>query len=440
MSSTSPAAVSPVKESLALHGGRPAFGEAQGHVEPKVGVEEFLSLAERFGFSEAAMDRLRETISDADLTHPRGPHLGRYYGSANPSMGDRFEALAREHFGVPHAYAVANGTCALTSALRAVGAGPDTEVIVPGTGFIATAMAASNLGATPVFCDVDQSLQIDPARIEPLITPRTRAVVPTHHWGFVADMDPILEVAARHDLGVVEDCAQSPGASYKGRPVGTLGDLGCFSISSYKLIGGGEGGMVITRDERLFDRVRQAAEAGGLWREKRFAPPRYEGELFAGGNFRLSELESAVNVVQMRKLPRLVERFRHNWQRIFYQIHPVPRVTWQTSNDPQGDVGYMLRCFPESDALAHQLVEALKAEGVRCNYRGGADAKPDWHVSRYYYPLFGDAKVHESALACPVAAGLYDRCLSSAVDQWWNDADCDAVADAYNKVFAALGR
>lgn len=104
---------------------------------------------------------------------------------------------------------------------------------------------------------------MDPAKIEPLITSRTVALAPTHHWGGVCDMDPILAVAARHNLKVGEDCAQGPGGKHRGRYVGTLGDVGCFSISCYKLIGGGEGGLVLCKDERLFDRVSMIA-GGGL--------------------------------------------------------------------------------------------------------------------------------------------------------------------------------
>src|SRR5690606_25509793 len=115
--------------------------------------------------------------------------------------------------------------------------------------FLATSVAVALAGGKPAFCDVDESLQIDPTKIEACLSDRTVAVVLTHHWGTVADMDRVMQVARRHGLQVVEDCAQSPGASYKGKAVGSIGDVGCFSISAYKIIGGGEGGMLITNDD-----------------------------------------------------------------------------------------------------------------------------------------------------------------------------------------------
>lgn len=420
---------------LAIDGGEKAFAGMTGTPERKIGVAEFLSIAERFGFSEDALSRLRAAVTDEDLA-PGGPHLGRYYGSANPAMGERFEALARDAFQVKHAYAVCNGTCALQAALAAAGAGPDTEFIVPGMGFIATALAGAMLGSEPVYCDVDTSLQMDPTRLEALITPRTVAVLPTHHWGVVCDMDPVLAIARRHGIKVIEDCAQSPGATYRGQPVGSIGDIGCFSISAYKIIGGGEGGMVVTNDDALFDRIRQAAEGGGLWRPDRFAEPRYEGELFVGSNYRLTELEAAINVVQMEKLDGVVSRSRRVWARIRSQLGNYEAIEWQTSNDPEGDIGYLLRFFPRDDALGQKIVEALAAEGIGADYRGSA-SPPDWHVSRYHFPVIGQAGADGQAAQCPVAADLYNRRVAVSFDPWWSEADCDAVAGGINKVLTA---
>lgn len=423
------------EDRLALAGGQAAFGDVQGRPQPKVGIEEFVSLAQRFGFSQQAMDRIRAAVNDEKLGN--GPHLGRYYGSAKPSMGDIFESKAASYFGVRHAYATCNGTCALAAGLKAVGVGPGDEVVVPATGFIATGLAAASLGAEVVFCDVDTSLQMDPDRLEAAITSKTRAVVPTHHWGYVADMAPIMEIAKRHGLAVVEDCAQSPGATYHGKAVGTIGDVGCFSISSDKLIGGGEGGLVVTDDDRLFDRVRQAAEAGGLWREKRFAPPRYDGELFPGGNFRMSELESAVNVVQIDKLPGVVERYRRVFAELSSRLSNYEQIVWQKSNDPAGDVPYLLRFFPESDELGKHLAEAMTAEGLPAKFKGGRDAAPDWHVCSYYFPLIQDDRLEQVAETCPVACDLYDRSIWIGIDQWWTDEDARRAGHAIEKVLSA---
>lgn len=416
---------------LAIEGGEKAFSEMTGVTQPKIGIAEFLSIAERFGFSDDAMQRLKGAVTEDDLGD--GPHLGRYYGTATPSMGERFEELACDTFKVKHAYAMCNGTMALEAALLAIGVKKGDEVIVPATGFIATAMAAARQGATPVFCDVDSSLQLDASKLEALITPRTVAIMPTHHMGLVCDMGTVMEIARRHNLRVIEDCAQSTGATYRGQSIGTFGDIGCFSISSYKIIGAGEGGMAITNDDKLFDRLRQAAEGGGLWRPNRFAAPRYEGELFIGSNARASELESAANVIQIQKLAGIVSRHRHVWKRIRTQLPQVNEIEWQKSNDPDGDIGYLMRFFPRDDAFGTKVAKALQAEGIEADYRG-SDAAPDWHLYRDHYPLQDAHPEQYAKCKCPVAEDLHNRCISIRLNQWWSDEDCDHIAKGINKV------
>ena len=422
-------------KTLAKDGGPKAFPRMTGTAHPKVGVDEFLSIAERFGFSPAALARISTAVTNQDLPEG-GPHLGRYYGRPKPIKGEQFEALAREKFNVKYAQAVSCGTGALHCAMVAAGAGPGKEVICPAVGFIATSMAAAMAGATPVFCDVDGSLQMDPTQLAALITPRTVAVVPTHFMGTVCDLDPILAIARQHGLKVIEDCAQSPGASYKGRPVGSLGDFGCFSISSYKIIGGGEGGMVVTNDERAFDRARQVAEAGGLWRPERCARERYPGELFVGANYRLSELESAINVVQLRKLPDVVARYRTVWKSIFGKLQAYQEITWQKRNDPTGNIGYQLRFFPRTHELGQKICEALGAEGIGAGYRGATPGL-DNHIYTGMLPLFRDFADRCRPELCPVAVDLFDRSLNISLNQWWSPADCAAVAGGINKVLAA---
>ena len=420
---------------LAKAGGPKAFPGMTGTIQPKVGVEEFLSIAERFGFNPAAMTRLAAAVSNQDLP-VGGPHLGRYYGHPKPIKGEQFEALARAKFGVKYAQAVSCGTAALHCAMVAAGAGPGTEVICPAIGFIATSMAVAMVGATPVFCDVDESLQMDPTKLAALITPRTVAIVPTHFMGFVCDLDPLLAIARQHGLKVIEDCAQSPGAAYKGRPVGSLGDFGCFSISAYKIIGGGEGGMVVMNDERAFDRARQVAEAGGLWRPERCAKERYPGELFVGANYRLSELESAINVVQLRKLDAVVARHRTVWQSIWEKLLAFQEITWQKRNDAAGNIGYQLRFFPQTHELGLKIRDALGAEGIGAGYRG-AGASFDNHIYTGMLPLFRDFADRCRPELCPVACDLFDRVITVSLNQWWSPADCAAVAGGINKVLAA---
>ena len=433
-----------------LQGSMKAVSRTERKGEPKIGVEEFMSVAERFGFSPATLRRIREAVEQEEWGE--GPFLANYYSGLPQTKVQAFEQAAREIFGVPYAIGVSSGTAALHSAFVAVGVGPGTEVICPAIGFFATAAAVVTSGGVPVFCDVDESLGIDPAKIESLVNERTVAIAPTCVMGSVCDMEGVMAVARRHNLKVVEDCAQSCGATFAGRYVGTIGDIGCFSISAYKIVGGGEGGLVLTNEERLWERASCLAEGGGLWRPDRFAPPRYEGEIFCGTNYRMSELEAAVDVVQLRRMPETVERFRAVKRRIIRRLKTFTGIVPQKLNDPEGEVGYLLRFYPESFKLGKQIVEAMKAEGVGCGMRG-KDAPPDWHVYSYMYPVTLKVGATEAGFPtehplykergggmeyergdCPVADDLFDRMVTINLNQWYSEQDCDVLADTINGV------
>jgi 8-amino-3,8-dideoxy-alpha-D-manno-octulosonate transaminase len=443
-------------EKLAIDGGPKAYPQMQGGKQPKIGKAEFMAIAERFGLKPEVVAKIRAAVSDEDFA-PGDTLLARYYCN-RPELvqGTKYEELACRKFGVKYALPVSSGTGALHAAFVAAGVGPGTEVIVPAVGFMATAAAVLLSGGVPVFSDVDTSLQMDPAKIESRITPRTVALAPTHHWGGVAPMGPIMEIARKRGLKVVEDCAQSPGAKYKGRYVGSWGDLGCFSISAYKIIGGGEGGMVVTSDERLYERACQLAECGGLWRKDRFAPPRYEGELFVGTNYRLSEMEATVCAVQLAKLDDVVRRFHNVKMRVLKGLKTYREIVPQKMNDVDGEVGYLLRFYPATAELGEKIAAALKAEGVGAGLRG-KKGSPDWHQYSHMFPIVlktpaaagaspftdprylakGGAQIEYHRGDCPVADDLYDRCVQIHLDQWCSQEDCDNIAKAMNKVFGA---
>ncbi len=429
-------------DKLAIDGGTPVAATRTGKPHPKVGVDDFLSIAERFGFTDEAMARLRAAVADDDLIG-NGPNLARrLLAFPEPAAGDQYEEAVRAKFGVKHAVSVSSGTAALHCAYVAVGAGPGKEVICPAIGFMATSAAVALVGATPVFCDVDESLHMDPTKVEALITERTVAIAPTHVMGGICDVGPIVEIAHRRGVKVIEDCAQSPGGKYRGQYVGTIGDIGIFSISAYKIIGGGESGLLITNDDRLAERAWQMAECGGLWRPDRFAPPRYEGELFVGTNYRLSELEAAVNLVQLRKLDGIVARFHAGKMRV------IDKVNWnlqrrpvkpQKMNDRPGEIGYLLRLFAETPREAERIAAALTAEGVPATARG-SDSAPDWHIYRDMYPVALDVDPAAARCRkgdCPVADDLWAREVTVTLDQWASGEDCDNVALAVNKVLGA---
>ena len=225
------------------------------------------------------------------------------------SMGPRVEELEREFAafcGAPYALAVANGTASLHLALLAVGCGPGDEVIVPSLNFVAAANAIIHTGAEPVFCDVigPDELNLDPQDVTAAITRRTKVVLALHYAGFPCAMDAIAEIADRHGLAVVEDAAHAPGASFRGRMCGTLGQVGCFSFFSNKNLPVGEGGMLVTGDEELAKQLRLLRSHGMTtltWDRHRGHASGYDVVL-AGFNYRLDEVRAAVGLVQLSRL------------------------------------------------------------------------------------------------------------------------------------------
>jgi dTDP-4-amino-4,6-dideoxygalactose transaminase len=205
---------------------------------------------------------------------------------------DQFERSLAEFVGTRHALGVSSGTDALLLALMALGIGPGDEVLCPSFTFFATAGCVSRVGATPVLCDsLPSTFNLDVRDAERRVTPRTKAIIPVHLFGQAADMDEVLALAAKHHLRVIEDAAQALGASYRGRPVGTLGDFGVASFFPTKNLGAlGDAGALVTQDAALFDRARILRVHG--------MEPKYHHQ-FVGGNFRLDALQAALLAVKL---------------------------------------------------------------------------------------------------------------------------------------------
>ena len=213
-----------------------------------------------------------------------------------------FEQRTRELTGARHAVAIMNGTVALYCSLKALGIGPGDEVIVPDLTFIASANAVIMAGANPVFCEIlPDTFCIDPAKIAPLVTPRTKAVMPVHLYGQSADMDAVMKVTRELDLFVVEDAAQGVGVHFNGRHVGTFGQLGILSYYGNKTITCGEGGVILTDDDEL------ARACYRLKNHGRDGKGAFIHE-HIGFNFSFTEMQAAVGIAQMKKLPKIVAR------------------------------------------------------------------------------------------------------------------------------------
>lgn len=209
---------------------------------------------------------------------------------------EQFEEDFRSYISCNHALSVSNGTVALHLALVALGIGCDDEVIIPDLTFIAPASMSVLCGAKPVFVDVDMTTwTIKPEAIEACITPKTRAIITVHLYGHPCNMDPIIEIANRHGLYIIEDCAEALGAEYNGRKVGSIGDIGTFSFFANKVITTGEGGMVTTNNIELFNNMRLLRDHG-MTREKRY------WHLVTGFNYRLTNIQAAIGKAQLEKI------------------------------------------------------------------------------------------------------------------------------------------
>jgi dTDP-4-amino-4,6-dideoxygalactose transaminase len=279
-----------------------------------------------------------------------------------------------EYVGVEHCLALNTGTAALHCACAAVGLGPGDEVIVPAFTFVATAMAVMHQGATPVFCDVDpRTYNLDPARLEERITERTRAIMPVHLHGLPADMDEIRAVAARHRLAVIEDAAQSHGATYRGVKTGALADCAGFSLNATKNLSGGEGGLFVTDDATQIAVARRLSVFG------EDVNPTVVGEFRrywthgVGWNYRNQELSSALARSQLRRLDEYNGVARANAETLSEGLERLPGILPPHVPDDRTSVFHkyrvrfdagVLRWNGDAAELRDRLVRALRAEGV----------------------------------------------------------------------------
>jgi dTDP-4-amino-4,6-dideoxygalactose transaminase len=293
-------------------------------------------------------------------------HSGAWWyveGAQGAAFEQEFAAFQEARFGV----ACTNGTAALEIALRALGIGCGDEVIVPPYTFIATASAVLAVSATPVFVDIDgETLNIDPGRIEAAITPRTRALIPVHIAGRPADMDAILEIARRHNLAVIEDAAQAHAAEWRGRKIGALGDLGTFSFQASKNLNGGEGGIVVSNNEALAEAAWSVTHVGrvrsGRW---------YEHHVL-GSNFRLSEFQTAILRVQLRRLPEQTALRARNATSLRSLLAAIPGIRLPVDDSRITCHAYHIFTFrydPEAfgGKSYRDFITALNAEGIPCS-------------------------------------------------------------------------
>ncbi len=341
----------------------------------KYSTDELMEVIDVFNVSASAQTRIR-SILESETQVPDAGNFFRYY---NPrSKTDQFEKMVCAKTGAKHVLAVNSGTSSLIAAMVGAGVGPGDEVIVPAYTFFASASAIVVAKAIPVITEIDESLTLDPVAVERNITPRTKAIMPVHMLGLPSKMDELRAIAARHKLLIIEDAAQAFGGKYKGKYLGTVGDAGCVSLDAYKVIGTGEGGLLLTDDEWLYTRAQSYHDTAACWRPDRFARERKSGELFCGENYRMPEMCAAVGIAQLKKLDAINEATRAAWKQCRAEVALPSCSKWAECNDENGVCGYTLGIIFET------VDHAVKAVSANIGL-GGLAAKDtkgvrDWHA------------------------------------------------------------
>ena len=365
------------------------------------------------------------------------------WGKLNGDEVAEFEGRFAAMHGCKHGIAVVNGTVSLRIALMAAGIRAEEEVIVPPYTFLATATAVVEANAVPVFADVDlKTFNLDPAAAEAAITPRTRAIIPVHMGGQPADMDAFMAIARKHKLIVIEDAAHAHAAAYQGRPAGSLGHMGSFSFQSTKNLTSGEGGIVVTSDDKLAEACRSIHNCGripgGLW---------YEHHVMSG-NYRLGEFQGAVLNAQLERLEEQTVTRERNGQYLAGKLSRIPGILPQQRPAACTRHSYhlfLLRIDAQAfGAPRAAILKAIEAEGIPIC---GGYAVPLYRQPLFRNKAFGPylpgaaAKLDYAAVCCP-------NCELICAEQgaWLEQSlllgsrsDMDDIARAFEKVYANRG-
>jgi perosamine synthetase len=307
-----------------------------------------------------------------------------------------FEKNYAKFAGVRNAIAVNTGTAALHAAIMATGVKNSDEVILPSFTFVATAEAVVLSGGKPVFADIDpETLTLSPQAIEKAITKKTKAIVPVDLYGLPADIKPIREIACKHNIAIVEDSAQSHGATCEGKPAGALADLACWSLYAAKNIGTGEGGVVTTDNDELSQTVRMIRTHG----EK----AKYQS-LILGTNYRMTEIQAAIGVVQLRRLPDLLVKRARNAQRLTKNFEKTEKIKLppELKNRKPSWYLYTIRIKDISENARNDIIKKMHDKGI------GAEAyyPTPVHQMPYYRENFGTFNLPETEKAAKQVLSL----------------------------------
>ena len=368
------------------------------------------------------------------------------YGFDGPRKGiwksKELEEAICKTFGSKYAQLTSSGTSALTTALSALGMGYGDEIITPSFTFVASFESILSVGAVPVFVDVDDTLTLNPDAVRKAITPKTKAVMPVHMCGSMADLDALITICKEHKLILLEDACQSIGASYKGKALGTIGDAGTFSFDFVKIMTCAEGGAVMTNREDLYIKLDGYTDHGhdhkGTDRGADLHP-------FIGYNYRISELHAAVGLAQIKRLPEFLTIQKKNHEQLKNILAQVPDISFRRIPDPAGDSCTFLSWFLPTEEITRAVVNEMKAQGILPGNFYWYDN--NWHYIRKWdhlknattlnalHPDLKAQVIHHATKDFAASDAVMGRCISTSISLMWTD---EQIKDKGEKMVSVI--
>ena len=384
----------------------------------------------------------------ADVVREQSPF--RHYGIGSPEKVKKLEEMFEKRLECKYALAVSSGSAALLCAVAAAGLGPGDEVIIPSFAWYTDYCVLVTMGVTPVFADIGDDLNMDPADFERKITLKTKAVIPVHYQGAPAKMDEIVRIARAHDLLIIEDCAQALGGSYHGKLLGSFGDIAITSFQTHKMITSGEGGMLFTNNEEFYVRAIRYHDLG-------FVRPFFEAKLenkalaarelaFAGLQLRMSELQGAFLCAQLNRLDGILDTCRRAHRRIREHLAGNPHFSIRYE---EGDCGLAFIMLMPTKVIAERFSAAMNAEGIPCgptsfccnlvsDYPAKTKAMANTNMPPFGKGFDGQNLEYDAMTMCPKTDDYVARFVAIGIGPLYTEKEIDDIIAALDKVIAAI--
>ena len=362
------------------------------------------------------------------------------YGFDGPRKGvwksKELEEEICKKFGCKYAQLTSSGTSELTTVMAALGIGAGDEIIMPCFTFVASFESVLGVGAIPVMVDVDDTLTVNPEAVRKAITPKTKAIMPVHMCGSMADLDALIAICNEHKLILLEDACQSIGASFKGKALGTIGDAGAFSFDFVKTMTCGEGGVVMTNNKDLYIKCDGYTDHGhdhlGADRGADLHP-------FIGYNYRISELHAAVGLAQIRKVDKVISIQKKNHSLLKNILSQIPEISFRRIPDPAGDSCTFLSWFLPTEEITRAVVAELKAQNILAGNFYWFDN--NWHYIRKWdhlknsitlnamHPDLKAEVIHHAGKDFSASDAVMGRCISTAIGLLWTEEQVKEKGD-----------